>query len=132
MANPSLRHYSEPLKHYVVTEIEAGRLSIAQAKRQFGIGGNNTIYRWLRLLGNHTRTATNIYVQMKNEPDPLAQRDQHIRELQQEKQALESALAQSQLTILTLESTLAVTERHLGRDGKKNSGSKPSTTPESR
>jgi transposase-like protein len=109
-----MKHYSQAVKHHVVTEIEAGHLSVAEAQRRFGIQSAETVYRWLRAFGKSTRTATRLYVTMKDEQDPLAQRDQQIRKLKADKQALESALAQKDLKLLMAESFITVAERHFG------------------
>lgn len=132
MSQPTVRRYSFALKKYVVEEIENGRMSVAQARRRYSIGGNETVYRWLRTFGNHPRTATRVYVQMKDEQDPLTQRDEEIRQLKAEKQALESALAQKELQLLLSESFLTVAERHFGCEAgfiKKNFAPTPSTKP---
>lgn len=135
MATRTIRRYSEAVKHHVVTEIEAGRLSVAQAQRRFGIRGNQTIYNWLKAFGKTTHTATKVFVQMKDEQDPLTRQAEEIRHLKAEKQALESALAQSQVKVLFLESLVTVAERQVGVAAghfKKNFAPKRSMPPEKR
>lgn len=135
MPTRTIRRYSQAVKHHVVTEIEAGRLSVAEAQRRFGIRGGQTIYNWLAAFSKSTHTATKVYVQMKDEQDPLSQRDQQIRRLEAEKQALESALAKSQVKVLFLESLVTVAERHVGVETghfKKNFAPKASLSPEKR
>ena len=135
MPLPPIRHYSQAVKLYVVTEIEAGRLSVTEARRRFGIRGNNTIYNWLKAFGKSSHTRPQIYIQMKDEQDPLTQRETEIRELKAEKQALESALAQSQVKVLFLESLVTVAERHVGVETghfKKNFVPQDSTMPKKR
>lgn len=130
MSQRTVKRYSFALKKHVVEEIEAGRLSVAQARRRFSIGGNQTVYRWLEQFGKHPRTTTKVYVQMKHEHDPLDQAQQTIRELEQHKQALESALAQKELALLMSESFLRAAEDHFGCEPgfiKKNCTPKPST-----
>jgi len=132
MATRTIRRYSEAVKHHVVTEIEAGRLSVSEAQRRFGIRGNQTVYNWLNAFGKSTHTATKVFVQMKDEQDPMSRQAEEIRQLKAEKQALESALAQSQVKVLFLESLVTVAERHVGVEAghfKKNFAPKPSTSP---
>lgn len=100
MSTRTSKQYSLAVKQHVVTEIETGRLSVAEARRRFGIRGSETVYRWLRAFGKQTRTATKVYVQMKHEQDPLDEKKAEIRKLKAEKQALESALAQKELKLL--------------------------------
>ena len=47
-----------------------------------------------------------------------------IKKLEEEKRKLESALAQSQLKIITLEATIKVLEEKTGQKAKKKTGSK--------
>lgn len=131
MPTRTTRHYSQAVKRHIVAEVEAGRFSVTEAQRRFGIRSNQTIYNWLNALGAHP--ATRVYVQMKDEQDPITQRDEEIRRLQAEKQALESALAQKELKLLVAESALDVAERHFGCEPgfiKKNFAPKWSTKPE--
>lgn len=135
MATRVVRRYSEAVKLHVVTEIEAGRLTRAEASRRFGIRGNQTLPNWLKQFGKSPHTATRVYIQMKDEHDPLTQREEEVRHLKAEKQALESALAQSQVKIIFLESLVTVAERSVGMEPghfKKNFGAKVSPTPEKR
>ncbi|WP_456425772.1 transposase [Rhodocaloribacter sp.] len=114
MSTRTIRRYSQAVKHYVVSEIEAGRLTIAEAQRRFGIRSNQTVYNWLKAFGKSTRTTHKVFVQMKHEQDPLTRREEEIRRLKAEKQALETALAQSRVEVLFLESLVRATEDHLG------------------
>lgn len=133
MSTRTIRRYSFPLKLHVVTEIEAGRLSVAQARRRFGIAGNETVYRWLRQFGKTPHTATKVYVTMKDEQDPFEAHKAHLRALENQKQALESALAQKELQLLMAESFIKAAEAHFGCGPgfiKKNCVPKPLTKPE--
>lgn len=125
MTTRTTRYYSLALKHHVVREIEAGRLTVSQAQTRYGITSFQSIYRWLDTFG--TQTAVKVHVQMKDEQDLLSQREAEIQRLQADKQALESALAQSQVKLLLLESLIAVAEKHVGMEAgafKKNFGTK--------
>ena len=133
MSKGVVRRYSRAVKLNVVEEIEAGRLTVSEAQRRFGIRGNQTVYNWLKAFGSHRPTT--VYVQMKDEQDPLTQRDEEIRRLKAEKQALESALAQKDLKLLLAESAIEVAEEHFGCETgfiKKNFGRKWWTKPESK
>jgi len=41
------RIFSEELRKEVVKSIESGKLTIAQAKRDYGIKGTQTVYDWI-------------------------------------------------------------------------------------
>jgi transposase-like protein len=108
----TVRRYSMAFQQKVVSEIEAGTLTIIQAQRLYDIGGAETIPRWLRKRSkNHLLTRV-VRVQMTDEVSK-------VKQLEKEKQRLESALAQAHLKILTLESTLEVLEEKSGMSVKK-------------
>ena len=105
--------YSEALKQKVVEEVSKGKISIAQARRNYDIRGHMTIQRWMR----HYDKSSNIrkevvFITKKNE-------SMKVKQLKKEKQELESALAQAQLKIISLESTLEVISEEYGDDLKK-------------
>jgi len=107
------KRYSLAFKQKVVSEIENGRFSISQAQRVYEITGAATIQCWIRQFGKTHLLNTIVRIEMKNESDK-------IRALKREKQQLESALAQAQLKILCLESTIEAAEE-LGIEIKKKS-----------
>ena len=104
--------YSEAFRRKVVEEIECGKYSISGAMKVYDIGGSTTIQKWIRRFGKGHLLGTIVRIEMKNETDK-------IKALEKEKQALESALAQSQLKIIALESTIAVLEEKSGAVVKK-------------
>jgi len=109
--------YSLAFQQKVVSEIEEGRLGITQAQRVYGINGTVTIQNWLRKFGKNHLLNKVVRIQMKDEKDELLA-------LKKEKQRLESALAQTQLKVMTLESLIEVAEEHYRVDIKKNFGGK--------
>lgn len=121
---PTIRRYSEAFKYKVVSEIESGELTVAEARRVYDIRGGATVRGWLKRLGKHHLVAKVVRIEMKDEQD-------RVKALEKEKQRLESALAQAQLRIITLESTLEVTREHFGvTEGlKKNSAIRSSKEP---
>lgn len=115
------KRYSLSFKQKVVSEIERGELTLAEAGRIYDITGKNTLRRWLRELGKNHLIGKVVRVEMADELSKLKQ-------LEKEKQALESALAQTQLKLLSLESLLEAAERYFGVDIKKNFGPKVSAS----
>jgi len=114
--------YSRAFKQKVVNEIESGQVSISQARKIYDISGGATIQHWLRCFGKGHLLNTIVRIEMKDEHD-------HIKELQKQKQALESALAKAHLKILSLETMIDVAEEHYRIDIKKNSATTASTKP---
>ena len=109
------KKYSAAFKQKVVTEIENGKFSVGEANRVYEIGGNTTIYNWLRRYGKGHLINKTVLVQMKNESD-------RIKQLEKEKRELEAALAKTQVRVVMLESVIEVAEKELKIDIKKKSG----------
>jgi len=112
--------YSLAFKQKVISEIEAGKFSIGEARRIYDIKGCGTIPDWLKKLGKHHLLDKVVRIEMKGEKDKL-------KELEREKRQLESALAQEHLRNLCLEALIESAEEHYGVDIKKNFGDKAST-----
>lgn len=108
----TIRRYSMAFQQKVVSEIEGGTLTRAEAKRLYDIHGSETITKWLRKRGKNHLLARVVRVQMADETST-------VKHLEKEKQRLESALAQAHLKILTLEATLEVLEEKSGMSVKK-------------
>lgn len=107
--------YSLAFKQKVVSEIEAGKITIADARRIYDIHSSGTIYVWLRKFGKNHIIQKIVRVEMKDERDKL-------KELERQKHELESALAQAHLKILCLESLVECVEQHYHIDVKKTFG----------
>jgi transposase len=110
------RHYSTEFKLSVIAEIEADKLTAWGAQRKYGIGGNTTVYRWLRDLGSSDLVGRDEKMEMSKKTDRL-------EEVKEKNRLLESALAEAQLKILALESLVEVANDHYGENLKKNFGS---------
>lgn len=115
----TIYRYSIAFKQKVVSEIESGQITIAQARRIYDITGGDTITNWLKQFGKHHLLNKIVRVQMRNEKDK-------IKELERHKRELESALAQSHLKNICLESLVECVEEHYGIDVKKTFGHKAS------
>jgi transposase-like protein len=106
--------YSESFKQKLVTEIEAGKYSIKESSNLYDVS-EVSIRIWLRKLGKNHLIGKVVKVEMRGEADKLKQ-------LQKEKRELESALAQAQLKIITLESTIGCANELFTTDIKKKFG----------
>jgi len=114
---PQVR-YSLAFKQKVINDIESGVYKISEASRVYRVS-EFSIYAWLNQFGKDHLINRIVRVQMRDEAD-------RIKELEKEKKALESALAQAHLKILTLESTIESAENIYKVDLKKKSGTKAS------
>lgn len=111
--------YSLAFRQKVVSEIESGRLSIAEARRVYDIKGWGTISGWLKKLGKYHLLNRVVRIEMKDEKD-------RVRQLEKEKRELESALAQAHLKNLALEALIEIARERYNIDLKKNIGEKES------
>jgi len=110
--------YSLAFKQKVITEIEEGIYSISESSRVYKVS-TKSIYNWLKEFSKDHLINRIVRIEMRDEAD-------RIRELEKEKKELESALAQAQLKIITLESTIESAEELYKVDFKKKSGTKAS------
>jgi transposase len=111
--------YSLAFKQKIVSEIESGGMTLAEARRSYDIRGCATIQNWMKKLGKNHLLSKVVRIEMKDEKD-------QIKELIKEKKALESALAQEHLKNLVLESLVEVAGEHYKVDLKKTFGDKAS------
>ncbi len=119
--NETIRRYSEAFKRQVIEEIEEGRLNKAEAREKYGIRGQSTIHYWLKRFGKNHLFNRVLRIEMPTENNP----QDIIKQLKREKQQLESALAQSQLKVIALESLVEVAEEEFGIEIKKKLGTGP-------
>ena len=117
---PVITSYSTAFRLKVITEIEKGKLSIGGARKLYGIGGSSTIQKWLKSYGKGELISKVVRIQMKDELEK-------IKQLEKEKQELESALAREHLKTVCLESLIEVANEHYKTDLKKTFGSKASS-----
>lgn len=117
--------YSAAFKQKVLQEIEEGRLTQAEARRKYGIKYYMTLRRWIKQTGKNHLLSRTVRIEMPNEVQP----QDTIKQLKAEKQQLESALAQSQLKVICLESLVDVAEEHFKIDIKKKFGTRLQTGP---
>jgi len=120
MSTRTWYRYSEAFKLKIITEIESGKFSIAQSQRIYDIKSSATIYSWIKKYGKNHLIGKVVRVEMRGEKDK-------VKQLQADKQKLETALAQAHLKIVALESLIETTEEHYKVDLKKNSGKKEPT-----
>lgn len=115
--------YSEAFKLQVVKEYEDG-LTINALRKKYGIGGYKTIYGWVHKYAHSGLRNQLVVIQ---QADERSQQQERERELTDQVQQLESAVAALLLEKIALESTVAEAEQLLGFDVKKNDASSSSS-----
>jgi transposase-like protein len=110
-ASPQGKRYGEAVKRLVVEQIEAGKLTVAQAQRQHGIAGTQTIRAWQARYG---KAGGGV-----RRSSALAAAQAEIAKLRREKAELEHALARSTVKAVTLECAMEEAEAQYGEGFKK-------------
>jgi transposase-like protein len=116
-----VKRYSAAFKHRIVSEIERGEISVAEAQKRYDIGGSSTIDQWLKKMGKLSLLATVVRIEMPHETDRIKVLEQQIR-------TLEHTLAQTHLKAVSLEAVIAAVDSHYQIDAKKNFGMNPLTS----
>ncbi len=106
-----VRRYSIAFKQAIVAEVESGKYTVLEIARLHGIG-YVAVYKWLKRYGSADSQTRIVRVEMPNERNRL-------QELEKQKRALEKALANAQVKIMTLEATIEVLEEKAGQKLKK-------------
>ncbi len=107
------RRYSKALKERIVKEVEAGKLSQAEASRAYGVN-HGTLWSWMQLYGRVKRRQI-VEVVMADEREKIAE--------------LQKALAEATIRARFYEELVNIAKAKHGIDLKKNIGmleSKPS------
>ncbi len=95
----------------MVADVTSGQYTVLEAARIHDVH-YGMIYRWLKQYGGPGSQTRIVRIEMPDERS-------RILKLEQEKRALEKALAHAQLKIMTLEATLEVLEERTGQRVKK-------------
>lgn len=91
MKRRTIRQYSISFKRQVIGDLESGRFDcLESARRHYGIGGMNTIQKWLRKYGKNHLLPKVVIVQKPDEKN-------QIRALKQQVAELQRALGQTQV-----------------------------------
>lgn len=78
-----IKQYSSCFKRQVVEDLESGRFdTIMAAQHHYGIGGMDTIQRWLRKYGKNHLIPKVVIVQKPDEKDQIRQLKRQVAELQ--------------------------------------------------
>jgi transposase-like protein len=109
------RLYSEELKRHIVDLIVKGEFTIAQAMREFDIGGKQTLYNWLYRYSRNLRKGVRLVM----EKDSI---DKTNEELRKEVLRLEAALGRMSLEAALYKTILEKAHKETGIDFKKNFG----------
>ena len=111
-----MHRYSISFRQKVVREIEEEGLTIQAAKRRYGIGGGQTIQRWMRRFGKYHLLEKIVRIETMEEKD-------QIKKMQEEIRKLKLALADSLMAQKCLEAVIEEADKEYKTDLKKSFGS---------
>jgi len=114
-----VKRYSEELRRHIVKQIEAGKLTVLEAQREYEIGCYQSIYNWLYKYSRSLKKGTVLVVQKESEE----RKNQDLRKANKE---LEAALGRKQMEIDALYKLIEIASKELDVDLKKSFGDKPS------
>jgi transposase len=112
--------YSETFKIHVVSDVENGRLSVAEANRKYNIAGHNTVYLWCRKFGKRKNKQTDIKGKI------MASEEHEIIRLHNEIKALKTNLEDERMKNVVLETMVDIAEKELEIPIRKKYGAKQS------
>jgi len=108
---PQIR-YSEEFKRMVVTEIETGIMTMAQASRYYGIGNTLSLYKWINLYGMNAQKGKKVLVMTHKEENELIS-------LRRDLALLKKQLEEAEMRAIAWESMVEAIELDLGIPVKK-------------
>lgn len=110
--------FSESFKIYVVSEIEKGRLTQAEANRKYDILGHSTVMKWMRKYGS---------VKCGNRKAGTMSKDAYeMLRLENEIKALKKELEDARLKNVVLDTFVDIAEKELGIPIRKKYGARQS------
>jgi len=113
--------YTEAMKRYVVREVEAGKISQAEASQRYGILGHSTILKWCRRYRDQaSNRSPGLRVKGMNE------KEVELLHLRNENKALKRELEDARFKNIVLETLVDVAERELKVPIRKKYGAKRS------
>lgn len=113
------RIFSEELRKEVVKSIESGKLTIAQAKRDYGIKGTQTVYDWIYRYSRTLKKGTRIVMEKDSQ-------DKTNEELRKRIKDLESALGRKSLEADLFRAIVEEASKEYKIDLKKSFGEQAS------
>ena len=110
--------YSETFRIHVVSEVENGRLSVAEVNRKYNIAGHTTVSKWCRKYGKNTNKQINL------KGTVMAKEEHEIIRLHNEIKALKANLDDERMKNVVLETMVDIAEKELEIPIRKKYGAK--------
>jgi len=123
----SQRDYSMSLKLQIVSEIERGRLSITQARKNYGIQSRSTVVQWLRKFGNFDWENQTPFNMSKTPEQKIMELEAKVRLLEKQKAFIEQQAYVADKKAIIFDMMIDIAEQEYKIDIRKNSPPEQST-----
>jgi len=123
----SQRDYSMSLKLQIVSEIERGRLSITQARKNYGIQSRSTVVQWLRKFGNFDWENQTSFNMSKTPEQKIMELEAKVILLEKQKSFLEQQAYVADKKAIIFDMMIDIAEQEYKIDIRKNSPPEQST-----
>ena len=121
------KDYSMSFKLQIVQEIEQGKVSISQVRREYGIQSRSTIVQWLRKFGNfdwENQTPSNM---LKSPEQRIIELEVQVKLLEKQKALLEREAYVADKKAIIFDMMIDIAEKEYQIDIRKNSPPEQST-----
>ena len=122
------RDYNISLKLQIVQQIERGKLSISQARKDYGIQSRATVVNWLRKYGNFDWENQTPSHMPKTPEQRIMELEAKVRLLEKQKTFLEQQAFVSDKKVILFDMMIDLAEKEYQIDIRKNSPPEQSTS----
>jgi transposase len=123
----SQRDYSLSLKLQIVSDIEKGKSSITQARKQYGIQSHGTVLNWLRKFGNFDWENQTPSHMPKSPEQKIMELEAKVKLLEKQKAFLEQQAFVADKKAIIFDMMIDIAEKEYHIDIRKNSNPEQST-----
>lgn len=121
------KDYPMSFKLQIVQEIERGKLSITQVKKNYGIQSRSTIVQWLRKFGNFDWENQTPTIMSKSPEQKIMELEAQVKLLEKQKALLEQQAFVADKKSIIFDMMINLAEKEYQIDIRKNSSPEQST-----
>ena len=122
------KDYTMAFKLQIVQEIEQGRISISQVKKDYAIQSRSTIVQWLRKFGNFDWDNQTPLTMSKSPEQKIMELEAKVKLLERQKAFLEQQAYVADKKAIIFDMMIDIAEKEYQIDIRKNSPPEQSTT----
>ena len=115
------KDYTMSFKLQIVQEIEQGRISITQVRKDYGIQSRSTIVQWLRKFGNFDWENQTPSIMSKSPEQKIMELEAQVKLLEKQKALLEREAYVADKKVIIFDMMINIAEEEYQIDIRKNS-----------